>query len=560
MISKDIGINNPSFGLDNSILILDGLDELYMKGNLKLPQVDDLCREFLKYAEAGNLRILVTSRYGYIDLDKLKKRDAVILQLKEFDLGQQKQWLTRYKNFHPNTQFTDAMIESFNSNAKYKHIRELIVYPILFYMILTSGVVPDKETNRAKIYDQLFSSLIRRQYEKDQPELLIDIEEADLRDFIRDIALATFHTGRGYIHKSEMLKHPSTQEFIKKLGESQARNSLKGIMIAFYFTEIRKQEGDESTDDKSDYAVEFVHKSLYEYMVAEKIWHEMKAFEEYSEKRREFIINRFSSAMEHAFKLFSPQLLTLEMVEYLQEIVTNDLKTDKQMLSERLTHFFPAFLEKDFFYSYDSKDRDFPVNGSIHCFYGYWTILSMVKEEKNYIPEYLKHRFAWFLVSLSNLYRGSIRFNLSHQDLSQTLLMSVALRFSTMQNIKLAHANLKGANLFNANILRGNLENANLKGANLIGANLNYANLVGTNLKSANLDEIELNYANLEKAKFKGAILRKAHVESANLKGATFKGAELVKADFKGAIMDKEGYDLAKAAGADVTNVIVEKQ
>jgi hypothetical protein len=84
----------------------------------------------------------------------------------------------------------------------------------------------------------------------------------------------------------------------------------------------------------------------------------------------------------------------------------------------------------------------------------------------------------------------------------------------------LAYANLKNANLYDADLAyaslyRANLENANLKGANLAGANLYYANLKNANLALANLKN-----ANLENADLEGANLAFANLKNANLENA----------------------------------------
>ena len=66
-------------------------------------------------------------------------------------------------------------------------------------------------------------------------------------------------------------------------------------------------------------------------------------------------------------------------------------------------------------------------------------------------------------------------------------------------------ADLRGANLCEANLCGANLREANLRGANLCEANLRGANLCEANLRGANL---------------RGANLREADLREANLRGA----------------------------------------
>ena len=88
--------------LKESILLLDGLDELYMKENLRRVEIDDLVKNFLwEIKTYPELKVIITSRYGYLDLNKLKERNVLICQLEELNTKQQKKWLSNYKAYHP---------------------------------------------------------------------------------------------------------------------------------------------------------------------------------------------------------------------------------------------------------------------------------------------------------------------------------------------------------------------------------------------------------------------------------------------------------------------------
>jgi len=80
-------------------------------------------------------------------------------------------------------------------------------------------------------------------------------------------------------------------------------------------------------------------------------------------------------------------------------------------------------------------------------------------------------------------------------------------------------ANLRGANLREAD-----LSEANLRGANLREANLSWANLSGADLRNANLSE-----ANLSWAELRGADLSEANLRGANLREADLRGAYALK-------------------------------
>ncbi|EJZ5809973.1 pentapeptide repeat-containing protein [Salmonella enterica] len=106
-------------------------------------------------------------------------------------------------------------------------------------------------------------------------------------------------------------------------------------------------------------------------------------------------------------------------------------------------------------------------------------------------------------------------------------------------------ADLRGANLFDANLCGANLFGADLRGANLFDANLFDADLRGADLRGANLFDADL----------RGADLRGANLFDADLCGADLRGANLFDADLCGA--DLRGANLfdADLCGADLPDL-----
>ncbi|WZX60004.1 pentapeptide repeat-containing protein [Salmonella enterica subsp. diarizonae serovar 58:r:z53] len=98
-----------------------------------------------------------------------------------------------------------------------------------------------------------------------------------------------------------------------------------------------------------------------------------------------------------------------------------------------------------------------------------------------------------------------------------------------------SRANLRGADLYDANLRDANLRGANLRGADLYDANLRDADLRGANLYGANLRGADLYGANLYDANLRDANLRGANLRGADLYGANLRGADLRGADLYGA-------------------------
>jgi len=331
------------FQFNKSLLILDGLDELYMRDNLKTEDIDKLCIELVRLLEKyADLRIILTSRYGYVDDERLTKDRINIIQMTPFSLKMQTEWLTKYQRFHPETWLTQNYLQYFLRQDEYKHIRELIEQPLLLHMIASVRNKIDQNTNRSRLYDQLFTELIDRRYARQgQLELLKNVDKQDLRSLIREVAFAIFKTGNEYITRMELLSLDAVKSFLELLPEENFRTSLKGVMISFYFKEIAKEKGGHYDEDKSDYAIEFLHKSLREYMTAEKVVFTLK--EKFLELKMsgKYVLDDAESALKIINDLFGGHFLSEEVQSHLREIVLNDSSFDRKELVDRLLFFCP---------------------------------------------------------------------------------------------------------------------------------------------------------------------------------------------------------------------------
>jgi uncharacterized protein YjbI with pentapeptide repeats len=157
--------------------------------------------------------------------------------------------------------------------------------------------------------------------------------------------------------------------------------------------------------------------------------------------------------------------------------------------------------------------------------------------------------------------------NLQRADLRKADLCGVDLREANLSEADLDNANLCGAMLGEANLQSCNLHTADLSGANLnrtlvCKANLRAANLSGASLRAANLFEANLYKANLQGANLKGANLSGAKLFLANLQGAKLGkanlyatgliGANLQQANLNGANVQQANLNAAKLQQAEI--------
>ncbi len=432
-ILHDEALSNTEQTLDRnqfakSFLILDGLDELYMRDNLKLEDIDKLCVELVRSIERyPELQIIVTSRYGYIDDEKLTKEDILIVQLASFSLELQTEWVRKYIQFHPETWLSENTLRIFNSEDRFSHISELLVQPLLLHMVASVKIAIDENTNRAKIYQQLFTELIDRKYAREgQLEILKNIEKDDLRSLIREVAFSIFQTGNEYITKTELLKLSATQSFLKLLPEVNFRDSIKGVMISFYFKEIEKNQQVEVDDDKSNYAIEFLHKSLREYMTAEKIYYKIVAVFLEKKMNSKYVLDDSKMALLVINEIFGAQDLSEEIKIHLRGIIKNSHDIDHNELCDRLCLFLEDFFKSDFIVEYRMEYDRNCIDTCIRCFHGLWYFISSLRPQKNYLKSlFIKDRFLKYL-SFVNSTMGDLEdFDFSYQDFSQCYFRNV---------------------------------------------------------------------------------------------------------------------------------------
>ena len=130
-------------------------------------------------------------------------------------------------------------------------------------------------------------------------------------------------------------------------------------------------------------------------------------------------------------------------------------------------------------------------------------------------------------IEIRNRWTGSVVFEYTKEGntITETVLEAIR-RGADLRGADLCDANLCGADLCDANLRGADLCDANLRGANLCGADLCGANLRGADLRDANLRDADLRGANLCGADLRNANLRGANLCDANLCDANLRGAK----------------------------------
>jgi len=554
----------PPINWNNSLLILDGLDELNIKEGFQGGKIDDICKSLEQACEKYlGLRIVLSSRYGYVDLDAFKKRNITILRLEEFSKDQQKNWLRKYRaeRFHPESPLNDDKLEEYH---KHDSIKELLGQAILLHMIASLDEDASNKPNRAAIYNSVFNQLIERAWDKGQIGILNDIglDQKTLRYALQDLAHAIFMSRKGYLRRTDLEKLHKVQVIKTKLKINNRSEDLlwRTVMVAFYLSDKIKDRNDLDGSDHSTHGLEFLHKSLYEYLCAEKIWRDVKNAFLSTTPDKEWVLNEGYEALKLTYIIFSARVMNQEVHDYLIEIVNNQINSrEREILINRIGSFLPYCLERHFLYNFNSNIEKFPFEKAIATFRGYWTVLSSLAEGvKFWMDMSSGHRFASLC---SNFYFNHsflsnfklINQNLDFSDFTGVNLSSSDLSMSNFSFAILNCTNLKNSNLYKVDLTGAILTGSDLRGANLAEASIGNAHLNKANLANANLSEAFLGSTDLTNVALNAACLARADLTHANLSFSNLSGTNLSDADLSDA--DLRGTDLREAdlAGADLT-------
>jgi uncharacterized protein YjbI with pentapeptide repeats len=550
---------------EETILLLDGLDELTMKEQLVSSKIDDFLETLISsLKDYPKLKLIITSRTLYVNLEKLEKRlkdDILTLHLKAFDLEKQKLWLEKYKEFYPYATLTNEILDELHKN-KTNHILELISQPILLHMIAELNFSKDdliNNTNRAKIYDEMFTKIINRSWENGKKhENLKGIEPSDIRELLREIAFAIYKSDFEYIHKSKLEKLPFIKDFYDNLGIDVDKNTeeldgiLKGVLISFYFQEVNKNSQDDG-EDSNNYAIEFLHKSLQEYLVAEKIYEEILRL--INKDRNKYAIKDYKEVLKIVWELFSSKTISLEIQDYLIDIIKNGNQEQNIELAKRMASFLGELFEKDFIYQYN-LDMDINImQKSFDVFYGYWTVLINLGLNENFINEKFTEKYNKYIIylmkdNLESMGMGTIIRNSYHLNFNCQMILNAYWVGCFFQNINFSNSTLIQIDFTSCYFSNIILKKTTFENCNFSHARFNYLTFTETKINNCYFTDLSLNEIGFSKSELKNVNFMNSKMNKTN-----FSNSEIIECNFTNAKL--EGIILD---GATLIDIIIDDE
>ena len=554
---QDLEVNWSPFNYEPLVLVLDGLDELYMSQGLTTDDLKKLYTILLeKLRNRPQWHIVLTSRYNYLQVRALQSQCTVVLKLASLSLEQQEIWLGRYLAKDLNTTLTIERLRHIHKQVP--HIKELIEQPILLHFIALANLDLSQKANRSTLYQQLFAVLLDRNWdEQKQLPKFQTLQQADykplFRHWIQTIAFEIYKGNGTYITREAMLDLPITKD-IKTLihTHEEQQEALKDLLVAFYFQNVRNRNASRSEPlAVRPHAIEFLHQSLQEYLTIEYILRDLK--KKLLDDNGHPKLNLPPKSILGFFHgWFAQKGLSVELCELLVEQVAQLPPLHRSAIRNILKENLDYCLRHQFLFKYTVKQPTPPIQQMAHTFEAYWNILVRADPKQNATLFHVNSKQQVFCTLLKLPYRYKNLF-LCDLVLNEADLNHANLEGANLEHIKLRKAQLNRVNLSSAQLKKAYLREADLSEANLKEANLEAADLIKANLTQADLSEAKLIDTDLEEALLNKAILSKTDLSRANLLQAQLSVAILRMADLSGAILREAKLDYANLSATNLS-------
>lgn len=414
--------------LNEKVLIIDGFDEVNIESNRRSDILDSLYGDWIYDRIINNFSLIITCRENYIPRFEVLKCKYITLQ--QWDDTQIKSFCNIFQEKTKNRVSNDT-IEKLCEN------RKILGIPLILYMVLALNISIEKEGSIVDIYDKIFS-LDGGIYDRciDFKSFAEKHRIGEVKEYIhqisRDIAFWMFENKSEEANISQKEYQKICTDIVQN-SECENQYITQDFMIGSYFKLVRHCEGIETEE------LCFVHRSIYEYFVAETIF---SSISESIDQSKESLAGVFG-------KLFKRGNLSPIILEYLKhKIVKSKLRDAFKSVNDA----FQLMLQDGMTYYTNEFYRNV-----LDC---------EMKVFKNML--YVVHLWDKYIWGIGKLISGYLKYN---HDIGLDLSM---FNFYNVHfdGLDLQYTNLKGSNLYSASLINTDLRGACLEKTDLRGAYL----------------------------------------------------------------------------------------
>lgn len=567
--------------LKNSVLILDGLEEMQLSEDFKRSDVNYFVEKICRSAnKVNNAKIIVTCRNGFFR-NSNHLPNALVLRLKEFDFDQKVEWLSNFIRFAPGKSIrTENQLTREKLENHYEQVSDEVVkfcaHPQLLRLIADKDAVPHNKEELYELHMEVLSTVFRpawkegnknstwfKRYGQPRTRQLMEkiLEQiawkmvVDQKNVIAAYEIEDFNSSKNLIKALELIREEGSMEIV---------DTITSVLNGFYFLKSDGENNDES-------AFSFSYDSFKYYFAGNFIFRCVKAIF-YDQKSKKFRLGNFKDRIVEWHNLFSGRVIPSEVFDnFLVAVDDNNGNDNLPSLKEILRDFGDSALEFSFLdvekLSEESslKFGQGIVGESMESFYAWLVIVGSMDDfiendgpmrPNPVIHEEFQHKQN-FIFHLKKLFAEGYRKNINLSGIDFSTFVSndsipssrspvFNLSRMDLRNVNFSNANLAGADLREANLKETNFTGTILKGADLTGTNISEAVLLGVDLTNAKFDRFRLNssaQANLSQAVLNSLSLNGVVFSGHDLTGVSFQGATLINCKFDFIKLGEEGLE-----------------
>ena len=454
--------------IDGKILIFDGFDEISVRIN-RIDILNKLLSREIKGLHS-KFSLIITCRENCIyGLNRIKYN---YITLKPWNIKQIESFCKIYSDRVKCT-ISKKTMENIVKNW------EILGIPLILYMVLALNISIEKEGSIVGVYDKIFAldggiydRCINNKNFADKHRIA-EIK-GQIHQISRDIAIWMFENNseKAYIPKGMYQK---ICDNVMQKQEQKNEDIQHDFLIGNYFKLVKHCEGIETEQ------LYFVHRTIYEYFVAETIINDI-----------ENALNTSKESVASVLgKLLKSNRLSILQLDYLKYRILKSRLNDKfdyiygsfiLMIENGMTYYTKKFYK-------NIIERESTVFVNMLDIMHLWDNIHLKLEVS--ICDYL----------VCNIQE---KVNLSNAILNHTYDYDgiKILRGVSLKRAYLPNADLRGADLRQVNFTSANLEHADLRKASLRRTDFRYANLRGADLREAQVDWIDLSSAELRETIF----------------------------------------------------------
>lgn len=475
--------------LENSLLILEGFDELCM--------VEDIFDEGKKIYFQNlynnwrclecDCKIIVTTRPSYLEVEKLDFTKAHI-SICPFSRRKKEEWIIKYErkqHIDDNLKFSILQNDSI--------LNGIIDSPLTMYMIVAKKIDISKSNNLWDLYRQVFADEVyQRNYEKGNPHC-IEKYRKQLHALTAEIANALSLEQHFSTTIDKLLTRSEIREIINNLEgldekQTPEYQKIKRILedcfgLASYLRISRKND----LSGQEQIAVEFYHNNIKDFFYCEYLWMNLERIylqiplNEFEQEK--WFMSNFQNMFKYSVNLKDtsekttaiPLVFFQSKIECLKEQNKTPSFIKQELQNHYFQHFFGKMLETGMLYKYNYTGHDNILN-MIACIFAavfsvyrsiYLPFLSnnetIVIAEKEHITEISASFIFRILFIMSNIH-------------DQSYINFDGILFS---GISFGEHNFQNSSFVGCLLLHCNFADCDLRGANLSYSSLEYADLSG---------------------------------------------------------------------------------